>query len=173
MKIVLFLLGCLLLRPAFAHEGHDHGEAPKPPPTADAAPRFEAASEEFELAGVLRGHALTLYLDHYASNAPVAKARLEMEVGKQKLMARESEAGVYLLDLGNMLAGAKPGRHGLVFTIQAGDTLDLLTANLEIPAPKAPPAGAGTFDWRRLGWAGLALPLLWVWRRRSGRKDHD
>ncbi|MDP2432611.1 MAG: hypothetical protein Q8O33_11330 [Pseudomonadota bacterium] len=171
MKIVLFLLGLLSIQPVFAHEGHDHGDAPKPVPVADAAPRFETASEEFELVGVLQGGALTLYLDHYASNAPVEKATLEVEAGKQKVRAKETEPGVYFLEL----VDTNPGRLGLVFTIQAGDSVDLLTANLEIPAPKAALAEAAAFDWRRLGWAGLALPLLgvWVWRRRSRRKQHD
>jgi len=170
VKIVLFLLGLFFVQPLLAHEGHDHGDAPKPVPVTDAAPRFEAASEEFELVGVLHGSALTLYLDHYASNAPVVKAMLEVEVGQQKIQAKESEPGVYRLELGNTLA-TKPGRLGLVFTIQAGESVDLLTANLEIPAAKAPVADAAVFAWRRLGWAGLALPLLgfWVWRRRSRR----
>ncbi|MDO9225387.1 MAG: hypothetical protein Q8M09_14085 [Pseudomonadota bacterium] len=174
MNIVLFLLGVLsglsLIPPAFAHEGHDHGDAPKPVPVADAAPRFETASEAFELVGVLHGRALTLYLDDYASNAPVEKATLEVEAGKQKMQAKESEPGVYFLEL----TDTKPGRLGLVFTIQAGESVDLLTANLEIPAPKAA-AKTAAFDWRRLGWAGLALPVLgvWVWRRRSRRKQHD
>ncbi|MDP2833334.1 MAG: hypothetical protein Q8Q28_08595 [Pseudomonadota bacterium] len=157
----------------FAHEGHDHGDAPKPVPVAAAAPRFAAASEEFELVGVLHGSVLTLYLDHYASNAPVVKATLEVEVGQRKMQAKEAEPGVYRLELGNTQVAAKPGRLGLVFTIQAGESVDLLTANLELPA--APVADAAVFDWRRLGWAGLALPLLgvWVWRRRvSGRKEH-
>lgn len=170
MKIVLFLLGLLSIQPVLAHEGHDHGDAPKPVAVADAAPRFATASEEFELVGVLHGGALTLYLDHYASNAPVAGATLEAEAGKQKMRATESEPGVYRLELGNTLA-AKPGRLGLVFTIQAGDSVDLLTANLDIPEPKAAIADEAVFDWRRLGWAGLALPVLgfWIWRRRIGR----
>lgn len=171
MKIVLFLLGVLCIPSAFAHEGHDHGDAPKPIPVADAAPRFETASETFELVGVLHGRALTLYLDDYASNAPVGKAALEVEAGKQKIQAKESEPGVYHLEL----TDAHPGRLGLVFTIQAGEAFDLLSANLDIPAPKAATAEVAAFDWRRLGWAGLVLPVLgaWIWRRRAGRKQHD
>jgi len=167
VKIVLFLLGVLCISPAVAHEGHDHGDAPKPVPVADAAPRFDTASEEFELVGVLHGSGLTLYLDHYASNAPVVKATLEVEAGKRKVRAKETEPGVYFLEL----VDTNPGRLGLVFTIQAGESIDLLTANLEIPAAKAPVADKAAFDWRRLGWAGLALPVLgvWVWRRRIGR----
>jgi len=174
VKIVLFLLGLLtgllVIQPTLAHEGHDHDDAPKPAPVADAAPRFETASEEFELVGVLHGRVLTLYLDRYASNAPVAKAMLELEAGQQKMQAKEAGPGVYRLELGNTLA-ATPGRLGLVFTIQAGDSVDLLTANLEIPTAKMPLADEAIFDWRRLGWAGLALPVLgvWVWRRRSRR----
>jgi len=163
------LLGLLLLQPTFAHEGHDHGEEPKLPVAQDQAPRFEAVSEEFELVGVVQGQVLTLYLDRFASNAPVEKAMVELETGARKVLARETEAGVYRLDL----ADAKPGRHALVFTVQAGESSDLLTANLDIPAPK-PPAAAAAFDWRRLGWAGLVLPVLglWGWRRMRGRKNH-
>jgi hypothetical protein len=168
MRAALFIVGWLLAPSLSAHEGHDHGEAPKPPPVADAAPRFEAASEEFELVGILQGRALTLYLDDFASNAPVQKAVLELEAGTQKAQAREIEPGTYRLEL----ADAKPGRHSLVFSLQVGEASDLLTANLDIPATKLPVA-APSFDWRHLGWVGVPLLGFGLWRRRvSGRREH-
>ncbi len=161
------LAALLFAAPVLAHEGHDHSEAP-PPMVADATPRFEAASDLFELVGTLQGSTLTLYLDDYASNAPVAKASLELETGARKYSAKENQPGMYHLDL----ADTKPGRHALVFTIQAGEDADLLTANLEIPADSPVNASADGFDWRLLGWAGLPLLGFWGWRRWQGRKDH-
>jgi hypothetical protein len=160
------LLGLFLAQPLWAHEGHDHNEAPLP--VLAATPRFEAASEDFELVGNLQGHSLTIYLDRFATDAPVEKAALEVEAGKQKVQAREAEPGVYRLDL----ADIQPGRHPLVFTIQAGETSDLLTANLEIPAAAAPVVAVSRFDWRRLGW--LALPLFGAlgWWRMRWRNRH-
>ena len=162
------LAALLFAAPVQAHEGHDHGEAP-PPVVADATPRFEAASDLFELVGTLQGSTLTLYLDDYASNAPVLNAALELETGARKYSAKETQPGVYRLDL----AETKPGRHALVFTIQAGEEADLLTANLEIPAASlvTTPKTTG-FDWRLLGWAGLPLLGYWGWRRWQGREDH-
>ena len=167
-----FIAVFLAISPALAHEGHDHAEAAALPQPVDQAPRFEAASEEFELVGevanTVAGQTLTLYLDRYASNEPVAGAVIEVEAGPKRVHARESSPGVYRL----ALPDAKPGRHPLVFTIQAGATADLLTANLELPSPK-PAAAASASSWSRLAWAGLALPLvgLWFWRRRTRCKD--
>lgn len=166
---LLGLAALLFTAPLQAHEGHDHGEAPPPAPVADATPRFEASSDLFELVGTLQGPTLTLYLDDYASNAPVAKASLELEAGERKYSAKEGQPGVYHLDL----ADTKPGRHALVFTIQAGEEVDLLTANLEIPAASSvTTAKTPGFDWRLLGWAGLPLLGFWGWLRWQRRKDH-
>ncbi len=160
----------LFAAPLQAHEGHDHGEAPAPLPVGESGPRFAVASDLFELVGTLHDHTLTLYLDDYASNAPVAGAGVELEFGPHKYQAKETEPGVYQLDL----PAPQPGRHALLFTLQAGENSDLLTANLEIPppGPKAAPAAAG-FDPRWL--AGLGVPLLgfWGWRWMRRRKSHD
>lgn len=150
-------MGLLLATPVLAHEGHDHAEAALP--VAVATPRFETASEDFELVGNLSGRRLTLYLDRYASNEPVAKAQLEVEAGKQKVQAREASPGIYQLDL----ADVQPGKHALVFTVQAGETSDLLTTSLDIAAAAAAAPAKG-FDWHRIGWLGIPLFGLLAWR---------
>jgi hypothetical protein len=165
---LLALLLALSAAPLQAHEGHDHGEAPAALPLAETGPRFEAASDLFELVGTLQGSTLTLYLDDYAGNAPIVKASLELETGARKYAAKESQPGVYHLDL----ADTKPGRHALVFTIQAGEESDLLTANLDIPPAATPVASGSGFDWRLLAWAGLPLLGFGLWRRWRGRKAH-
>ena len=166
MRSIGLFFGLFLAQPLWAHEGHDHNEAPLP--VAAASPRFEAASEDFELVGNLQGHTLTLYLDRFSSDAPVEKAALEVEAGKQKVQAREAEPGLYRLDL----ADIQPGRHALVFTVQAGETSDLLTASLDILSTQAPVAAAAGFDWRRLGWVVVPLLGFWGWRQMRRRNRH-
>lgn len=78
-----------LSMPAMAHGGEDHGES-KP---AVAAPtttqmRTGTASADFELVAVVEDSKLMLYLDHFASNEPVADAKLEIESGAFKAMAK-------------------------------------------------------------------------------------
>lgn len=158
----LFLLASFAVQVAHAHDGHDHGP-PAPPPPTDAAARAMAASEDFELVAVLEKDALRLYLDRYASNEPVAGAAVEVESGAFKARAQAEGPGVYSVPR----TWAKPGKHPLTFTIQAGENADLLTATLEAPAHRH---GHGRPDWMKWG-ASSALVLLGagaylVWRRR-------
>ena len=71
------LAGALLAGPALSHEGHDHG-APPPPVSKTIAPRGEALSDAFELVAIPRANSLTLYLDRFRTNEPVAGATLEV-----------------------------------------------------------------------------------------------
>lgn len=160
----LWLPGTLL-----AHGGEDHGDAPHPvAPAAPQAARVEAASDLFELVGTLKGDQLTLYLDRYASNEPVSGAQIELEAGPLKATATAGAAGVYSVQAPGL---AEPGSHALVFTVQAGDSTDLLNGDLLVAAaapPSAPAAAALAPPW--LAAAGGAAVLLGVslfaWRRR-------
>lgn len=144
-----------------ASDGHSHGEASIPAMTANIAPRASAESEEFELVAVLEGKKLVLYLDRYASNEPVADAQIELENGAQavasKAVATQTSPGVYTLP-GE--AFAKPGKYAMVFSVQAGETADLLTATLTIAPPAIPVEHVDEWD----GWAvwGAAGALLLV-----------
>lgn len=179
------LIACALAWGALtagAHGGEDHGEAAAAPVQGGQAPRAAAQTDDFELVVVLTGaHAsgepehdhptvqpvLTLYLDRFATNAPVGGATVEVESGAFKAEAKQVEPGVYTVS-GQIFA--KPGRYPLTVSVQTDDGADLLEASLQYEAPKAA-APESNFAWRKPGgWvAGLALVLIiagWAWRRR-------
>ena len=68
------LIGVLLTTgSAIGHEGHDHGDAAKAQPPAATPSRLESASGAFELVALLQKGELHLYLDRFASNAPICR----------------------------------------------------------------------------------------------------
>ena len=128
------LLVALCGAPASAHEGHDHDdEAARtaPPASAFAAPRFDTASERFELVGALDGQRLVLWLDRAADTSPVTDATLELEIAGRPMRAR-AVGDTYVIELDAPLA---PGRVAIVVTVVAGGDIDLLAAELVVPAP--------------------------------------
>ncbi|TCO80683.1 multidrug efflux pump subunit AcrA (membrane-fusion protein) [Plasticicumulans lactativorans] len=163
------LLACLLAllpAPAFAHGGEDHGDGKASAAAAVvAAPRFETASGDFQLVGILDadGHGLTLYLDRYASNEPVAGARLALEADGRPLAVVDTGDGVYRVDDANLAA---PGSREIIASIDADGVQDVLLGKLAVvaPAATAPAAGAGAVAgwWSVLGAAaaGLVVGLL-------------
>src|SRR5215475_13481177 len=62
-----------------AHEGHDHGHAPRTAFAALAKPRVEAILGPFELVGVMQGGELVIYLDRFETNEPITGAALTVE----------------------------------------------------------------------------------------------
>lgn len=106
--------------------------APDAPGLRDApsAPRFAAVSDRFELVGALDGRRLTLWLDRFADNAPVTGATLELEIGDLKLVARPVDDR-YEAELP---AASPPGMAPVTVTVTAGGVLDLLAAELIVPA---------------------------------------
>lgn len=139
-----------------AHEGHEHGAAVKAA-SIRLAPRFEARGEELEVVGVLTGKDLVIYVDGAADNAPVRGAQIEVTGQGIAGVATEVEGGVYRLAATSI---GQPGRHALTISVQAGEILDLLAANLEVEEM----AGTSTTDGDtvRVWWlvGGIALPLL-------------
>jgi len=140
--------------PLLAHEGHDHEAAAKP---ADVrlAPRFDLRSEDLEIVGVLAGKDLILYLDRAADNAPVLGAQIEIEGQGIKGIATEMADGVYQLSAPSL---TQAGKYPLTITVQAGEIVDLLSANLEIGeiAPAVPDDGHSDRNW----WFYAGTPLL-------------
>lgn len=182
MKLLPFLavtsLAVALLGPAasLAGEGHDHGDAPRAA-TGPALPRFAAASELFELVGVLDGRRITLYLDRAADNSPVTEARIELEVGEAKLTAEKHGEDEFEFELPEPPAsGVLP----ITATVTVGDEIDLLAGELDIHADEHDEAPVREISWQ--GWApwaggaGLAgLALFALARRHSaeagGKRD--
>ena len=149
---------------ATAHEGEDHGTPPAATvPAAEAAistAAGEAHSDRYEVV-IQAGEEprLTVFLDDYATNAPVSGATVSVVVGEQTLAARATSAGTYEARL------AAPLAHGttnvdVVVRGAAGD--DLLSVPVVVPEHEEE-HGAPGFDWRSLligaGVLGLVVAL--------------
>lgn len=124
-------LGAVIALPVWAggdsSDGHTHA-APEPVLAVAAAPRAVATTEEFEVVAVVEGKHLMVYVDRFASNEPVAKAKVEVEGAGLKGFASEAAAGTYAM---NLAAAIPPGKHPLTISIEAGDSTDLLSATLD------------------------------------------
>lgn len=161
MLIRILLLVALLaapgLRPAFSHEGHAHGDEPAPP--AAASLRAEAHSDLFEIVAVLGpDRRLWLYLDRHATSEPIDGATVQVTVDGEDIgtATRASEA-VYVLAAPAL---ERPGQRSLVFTITAGEDMDLLPATLEIPpVAAAATAASGSADLLAIA---LREPYFWA-----------
>ncbi len=156
-RIRIFLFFLIGLAPTVhAHEGHDE-DAGAAPPHVEAAPRATAHSEDFELVAVLEPAQLTLYLDRYADNAPVADARIEVDSGTLKTLAQQTAPGVYAVAREPF---ATAGQYPITFVVEAGEDTDLLSATLEVGGE----AAAASSGWRPSTWPawlqGSVLVLL-------------
>ena len=143
-----------------ADEDHHHGEA-SAAPAGPAWPRFAAASEHFELVGVLEsGHELRLFLDHAADNRPVTDATLVLKANDQVLPVVGQGAGLFEVDWDDAPASGE-----VIFTaeIQAAGLSDRLVADLDLPEPDGVDHPAFALDWPHdgpwllVGGAGLIL----------------
>ncbi|MDP2811635.1 MAG: hypothetical protein Q8O34_15965 [Rhodocyclaceae bacterium] len=120
-----------------------------------ATPRAVAATEDFEVVAVLEGKQLVVYVDRFASNEPVAKAKVEVEGAGLKGLASEAAPGTYVM---NVAAAIVPGKHPLTISIEAGDTADLLGATLDTSQPVVIDVDAPGWS-SRVVWSVAALLL--------------
>jgi hypothetical protein len=145
---------------ALAGPGHDHGDEAAPAAGGPASPRFTAASELFELVGVVEGKRLTVYLDHAATNEPVKDAKLELEIGGIKVAVQPHADGEFDAEFAEAL---KPGVFPVTATVSTAKDSDLLAGELDLheEAPKA--AASPAMDWKRIAtWGGGAMLALIV-----------
>ncbi len=112
---------------AFAHEGEDHGMAEVARPQAAASPRAEAASDQFELVAAARRGELTIFLDRFATNAPVANAKITVETPSGSVDAVAAADETYRLPAPWSRA---PGRYDLIVTVVADGAADVLPLTL-------------------------------------------
>ena len=168
----LLVAASLFASPAWAGEGHDHGDA-APATVGQAPPRFSAVSETFELVGVLSGKQITLYLDRFADNSPVRGAQIELEIGGAKFKAEKLGEHEYQVVLPEAL---KPGVLPVTATVIAGKETDLLAGELDIHDEAHSEGAVASFAWKAYaGWAagGVAVValLLWGGRRVMGARS--
>ncbi|MFZ2649921.1 MAG: hypothetical protein WA210_07415 [Burkholderiaceae bacterium] len=164
---LLALVGVFAAPKLRADAGHDHGAA-APSTAGQGLPRFAAASDLFELVGVVNGRQLTLYLDHSADNSPVKGAKLELEIGASKLDAKPRADGEFEATLAQPL---KPGVIPVTASIATERDTDLLAGEVLIAQElraEAPQAR----DWPRVaGWtaAGLFALAALAWLRNRAK----
>ncbi len=161
---------------SMAHEGHDHGAASVATAAASSAPRLEAMSGDFELVAARQGAELVIWLDRFETNAAITDATIEVETPAGPQTAAASADGTYRL---KAPWAQRPGRHELLFTVTAGESVELLTGALIVPeaasnvSPIAPSATFGSSALAAAGLGGLAMgglfagalrrrPLVWA-----------
>lgn len=149
----------LLASTAFAGPGHDHGDAAPATASAPALPRFEAQSDLFEVVGILNAGELSVFVDRFADNAPVLKAKVDIESGSLKATGEfHAEHGDYSFPAA---AFQKPGTYPITLTITAGDDVDILAGNLVVPDVVAAHDHANESAWKRwLPWIGGGVVLI-------------
>ena len=128
-------------KPLLAHEGHDHG-GPKIEILTAVAPRFEAASDDFELVGVVKGKELIIYLDRFRSNEQIPTAKIAATANGEPIAVEPLADKSYSVKTPLL---ASPGKIDFVFTIVDGDVTDLLAASLEATGPKTTAVGTRTW----------------------------
>jgi hypothetical protein len=160
-----------IFNPAIASPGHDHGVEAPTQATGTASPRFEAHSELFEVVGVLEGNELSVFVDRFADNAPVLKARVELESGPTKAVGEfHEEHGDYSFAAAPF---KKPGSYPITLAVTAGDQTDLLAGDLVVPDEHAGHEHEDSFHLlERFGLGALGLiALVWVTRRWQKRRS--
>ncbi|WP_334118488.1 hypothetical protein [Limnobacter sp.] len=175
-KITLFLattwLATSLALAAPGAHGPDgeHIDAPGASSTAaaQATPRTETFTENFELVATLYSSELSVLVDDYKTNAPILNAQLQVEVGDLTAKATfHEDAGDYAFDDPTLLQVLQqPGKHALIFTLLKDQQTDLLLATLNTQSEGDDHDGHddhghehGLFD-SPLGWIGAALALV-------------
>lgn len=155
-------------------DGHSHG-APTPAPTPisqGTTPRTATATEEFEVVAALEGKNLVVYVDRFASNEPVARAKVEIEGAGLKGVASETTPGTYVFAVP---APLPPARHALAISIEAADSADLLAVTLDTSASASASISHVAHTHSRSEWTIWALAaalllvsgILFVVRRRK------
>jgi hypothetical protein len=134
--------------------------------------RAEAVSDTFELVAVAGAGELVLYLDRFATNAPVDGARVDLETPDGSATAAPDGPGLYRL---KAPWTARAGRHPLVVTVTADGPAEVLRLTLDSPQPATGAARArGLLSpaWLASTAGALAAVLFGAiavrrWRRRS------
>jgi membrane fusion protein, heavy metal efflux system len=123
----------LSLSTPFAHEGgHEDDDATRSALSSSTYPRATAHSELYELVAIARGDRLSIYLDHFATNEPVADAKVKVAIADaEPVDAAPTENGVYTISFPRL---ARSGSVEIVFSVTAASGDDLLVGALTLPS---------------------------------------
>ena len=143
--------------PAWAADEHGHDHDAPTSSSGPALPRFAAVSDSFELVGVVSGKQLTVYLDRFEDNAPVKGAKVDLEIGGEKVALETRGDGEFA---GTLAQEPKPGVIAVTASIVAGSESDILAGELDLHA-EGIVHDEHSRDWRRYaGWAAGAVVAL-------------
>jgi hypothetical protein len=182
MRILCCVLLCLLAAPVLAHEGEEHGEAPRPAAgsTQGESHALGATGDVFEVVLEHPRHGeggktpLRVFVADVDTNAPVSGVQVELTLTGptvQKLMPRMSSPGVYQAEA-DLPVGAE---FAAVATVTRGETVDVLalgTVHLEPEEPTASNGAHASVLWALAVVGGIGILRLAAWgvarrRRRS------
>jgi cobalt-zinc-cadmium efflux system membrane fusion protein len=138
------VVGVLLsLSAPSAHEGHEDDDATRSALASSTYPRVTARSELYELVGIVRGERLSIYLDHVATNEPVADAKVKVAIADaEPVDAAPAEKGVYTTSFPR---SARSGSVEIVFSVTSASGDDLLVGALSDAAASSTEAPASTW----------------------------
>ena len=115
--------------PALAHEDHEE-RAAAAVPSSGSIPGAESTSTRFELVALATPGGVDIYIDEFATNAPVDGVTVEIETPEGPKAARSQPGQPYRLDADFV---KKPGAdYDLVATIQAGGVADVLPFTVHV-----------------------------------------
>src|SRR5690606_21285551 len=141
MKNFLFICSLLFAAAVQAHGGDEHKDHAHAAPAAvletnAAVPTLTTQSETFELVARLYENELGLYIDYWGSNAPVLNATVEVELNGRKAPAQfHADHGDYAVSDPELVKALHAeGEHALIFSIVAGEDVDLLSGELHVHA---------------------------------------
>lgn len=153
----LGLLALLSSMPALADDEHGHNHDAPASSSGPALPRFTAVSDAFELVGVVSGRQLTVYLDRFQDNAPVNDAKVDLEIGGEKVALEARGDGEYA---GTLAQELKPGVAAITASIVAGNESDILAGDLDLHAEAIVHEEHARDWWIYVGWAAAAFVVL-------------
>jgi membrane fusion protein, heavy metal efflux system len=126
----------------FAHEGHENDDATRSALSSSTYPRVTAHSELYGLVGIVRGERLSIYLDRFAINEPVADAKVKVAIADaEPVDAAPAEKGVYTISFPR---SARTGSVEIVFSVTAASGDDLLVGALTLPSDTGSSAASST-----------------------------
>lgn len=158
--VTLVALPLPILAGGDSSDGHSHATPAPIPVSQSVTPRAVTATEEFEVVAALEGKKLWIYVDRFDNNEPVVNAKVEIEGAGLKGVASETTPGTYLLDVATPL---QPAKHPLTISVEAGDSVDLLSATLDTSTPVANRSHAhGWSEWVVWGISGVLLLMTGI-----------
>ncbi len=172
VSLLVLLMGAAIAAPGAHGPNGEHLDGPAPgAASGSSAPRMEAKSETFELVAHLRSDELSMLINRYDTNEPVLNAKVEIESGMLKAVAKfHSDLGDYAVDDPALLKALRaPGDHAVVVTVLAGAETDLLDGTIKGTGTTQADDGHAHDDGLGNGsgiplpaWIALALVLLGI-----------